>query len=399
MQIQCPHCKSRYRLGAEVIDAYGGFVRCGNCNYKFNIHDQVILDDGQSGLVNTETRPSRDTIGVKPDEANSTTERIEPRLEQDESEEEYNIRFGPDEDQIKTGDSSSAGSEAREPLLEPSEPDSENDSSDTFHYSVAIDELDPLLDMDDDYDLTDTEEPPGKSDYNVYEPATTTSVRPPFDEHEESLVFESLPSDDIEEDSSRIVLTNDDVEKHEPQPEAGLSSLLFFMVWGAIRFVFWTVAAIALAYLLFGQLKETLYPAYKNNPTVQQVRAAVCEYLPCDESKVNIDLFEIVVSRMDEINQPERQLHVSIFLLNRAEYAQAYPNILLTLKTIDGSTIGQRVISPEEYFTSYDSLISSPASLSSVDGTLVKPNKLGKILIKLKAPPSAAVGFEARVVR
>ena len=68
MQIQCPHCKSRYRLGAEVIDAYGGFVRCGNCNYKFNIHDQVILDDEQSKLVNTETRPSQDAIEAKPDE-------------------------------------------------------------------------------------------------------------------------------------------------------------------------------------------------------------------------------------------------------------------------------------------------------------------------------------------
>jgi hypothetical protein len=37
--------------------------------------------------------------------------------------------------------------------------------------------------------------------------------------------------------------------------------------------------------------------------------------------------------------------------------------------------------------------------LSTVDGALIKPNKLGKVLIKLKAPPSATVGFEARVVR
>ncbi len=398
MQIQCPHCKSRYRLGAEVIDAYGGFVRCGNCNYKFNIHDQVILDDEQNKLVNTETRPSQDAIEAKPDEEKSSTKRIEPRLEQDDSEEEFNIRFGPDADDVGPNTPSSAASELKEPLLETSEPDPDDDSGDIFHYSDGIEELDPVLDKDDDPDPADTEEQHGELDYNVYEPVATPDVEVQVDEHEEALVFEPFQSDDIEEDdSNRIILTNDDAEEHEP--EAGFFSLLFFMLWGAIRFVFWTVSAIALAYLLFGQLKETLYPAYKNNPTVQQARAAVCEYLPCDDSTINVDLFEIVVSRMDEFNQPSRQLHVSIFLLNRAEYAQAYPNILLTLKTIDGSTIGQRVIPPEEYFTSYDSLVSSSAGLSSVDGALVKPNKLGKILIKLNAPPSAAVGFEVRVVR
>jgi len=105
MQIQCPHCKSRYRLGSEMIDAYGGFVRCGNCNYKFNIHDQVLLEDEQQDLVNTRERPvrqSNESNKMTTSSLSSQSERIEPRLERDEQEEEFNIRFGQNdyEDEI-----------------------------------------------------------------------------------------------------------------------------------------------------------------------------------------------------------------------------------------------------------------------------------------------------------
>jgi len=214
---------------------------------------------------------------------------------------------------------------------------------------------------------------------------------------EEPVVFDSLHDEELEGDSERLALINDDAEQDSSEP--GLLGILYSMAWRVIQFLFWAVAAIALAYLLFGQVKDTLYPAYKNHSLVQQTRSAVCAYLPCDETKYDVDLFEIVVSRMDEVSEPSRQLHISIFLLNKAKNAQAYPNILLTLKTIDGGIAGQRVIGPGEYLTSHDSLISSGAGIAPEAGALVKPNKLGKILIKLNKPPVNAVGFEARVVK
>ncbi len=96
MQIQCPHCKSRYRLGSEMIDAYGGFVRCGNCNYKFNIHDQVLLNEGQIDLQNIGIRPNKqkdEALKGQSSSAAARATRIEPKLEQDEEEEELNLRF------------------------------------------------------------------------------------------------------------------------------------------------------------------------------------------------------------------------------------------------------------------------------------------------------------------
>jgi predicted Zn finger-like uncharacterized protein len=398
MQIQCPHCKSRYRLGSEMIDAFGGFVRCGSCNYKFNIHDQVILDDAQEGLFNTSTRPAQHKDQATLAGVVAVPARVEPRLERDQAEDEFNIRFGPD-DADEYGVALPEAPETREPQL-PSEHNSGDDDIARFQFPDGPDELDDLdesenVELDDTSDeLDDPLQESGSSDDESN--SEIDDSWPELGRDEESIVFGSLKDAEVEDDSSRLVLINDAQDTHS---EPGFFSMVFAMLLSATGFVFWMVAAIALAYLLFEQVSETLYPAYKNHSLVQQARSVVCAKLPCDNAKENIDLFEIVVSRMDEINQPSRQLHISIFLLNQAEHAQAYPNILLTLKTLDGSTVGQRVVRPDEYFTSYDSLISSSASSPIAAEALVKPNKLGKILIKLDKPPVNAVGFEARVVQ
>lgn len=413
MQIQCPHCKSHYRLGSEMIDAYGGFVRCGNCNYKFNIHDQVLLNEGQIDLQNTGIRPNKQKDEALKGQSTSTATRvtrIEPKLEGDEEEEKLNIRFRQDEYQEELEDQNVATpfdsydeSRLREPQIEMKGEGLESETQDDFQIPENLDGSDdtddtgiPLDDefsgsfeelteqfMEEDSETVESEE--GR-DYSAQG----------FDPGEPDL-FESLDDGPHEEDSSGLSLINDEAEADQVEP--GFFRILLSMLQRAALFLFWIAVAVALAYLLVGQIKDKLYPAYKNHSLLQKVRSGVCDYLPCEDAKYDIDLFEIVVSRMDEVTAPSRQLHISIFLLNKAEYAQIYPNILLTLKTIDGSTTGQRVIHPAEYFTSHDSLISSQTVDSSEARPLVKPNKLGKILIKLDKPPADAVGFEARVVK
>ena len=226
---------------------------------------------------------------------------------------------------------------------------------------------------------------------------TLEDAEAPRDESE-PFRMASLDDYDQEDGSSSVTLVNEEhLEEEEEEP--GMTRVLLTVVWRSIVFLFWLGAAAALAWLLYAQARDALYPAYRNTPLMQNVRTIACAYIPCKESQYETELFEIVVSRMDETGGSDRQLHVSIFLLNQAETAQVYPNILLSLKTIDGSTVGQRVVAPEEYFTSEDSLLSSGAdAVAAAERSLIKPNKLGKILIKLDNPPADAVGFEARVV-
>jgi len=408
-----------------MIDAYGGFVRCGNCNYKFNIHDQILLEDEQGDLVNTGTRPVQHRDELHKASATQTpahSARIEPLLERDAQEEALNIRFGPDEIDDEPGVDPLEESRIKEPRLDSVEQTLQEELPDTFAYSESPEKSearteDELLEGPPDEDTQNKdvqnedfpdEDASGKSfDQFVELPDNMEGLRnepalPEIEleagegEDDEALLFDSLHEEDPEDDVVLTSLINDD-EQDEQEPSV-FCTRLFSMLWRAVQFLFWALVAIALAYLLFGQIKDTLYPAYKSHALMQQARSNMCGYLPCADASYDTNLFEIVVSRMEEVDEASRQLHISIFLLNKAEQAQAYPNILLTLKSMDGSTVGQRVISPREYLTSYDSLISSNAGERADAATLVKPNKLGKILIKLDNPPADAVGFEARVV-
>jgi predicted Zn finger-like uncharacterized protein len=426
MQIQCPHCKSRYRLGAEMTDAYGGFVRCGNCNYKFNIHDQVSVDDEYSALVNTIQRPSQRSISGESGQAASKEarpQRIEPKLESQE-EEEPNIRFGEDEFEddfdsnvavdeqrkepqfgdipntsgaIDSSDSSGTGINLQKPHLPEAERAEEMSNDLNQHdsqHSNGIDELDeinqnaPLSDIEAVVELTEVDD---ELDFDLDEEPDSEI------ELTESLKFDVTPESSTDEYPSGPSLINDEANEDSHEPD--FFSVLFTMLWRGVQLIFWILLIFALAYLLFTQVRDTLYPAYRNHPIVQRINTGFCKYLPCDDAKYNVELFEIVVSRMDEVNDPGRQFHISLFLLNKAQSAQPYPNILLSLKTIDGSISGQRAISPEEYFTSHDSLISSNITDQGSAQSLIKPNKLGKILIKLDNPPQDAVGFEAHVIK
>lgn len=106
---------------------------------------------------------------------------------------------------------------------------------------------------------------------------------------------------------------------------------------------------------------------------------------PMEEArKIILNPYEIVVSRMDEINESGRKLHITIFLLNKSEQTQVYPDISISLKTKNGSTALRRKVTPKEYVSS--------------EG-FIRANKLGKVLIEFNQPPADAVGFEASVLR
>lgn len=380
-----------------MIDAYGGFVRCGNCNYKFNIHDQVLIEDEPSTLVNTTVRPSRgDNASPRAGETGvGKKERIEPRLERDEEADAFNIRFRPD------------GSEDKEELVsledfyEPRlDTDVATGGAEVEDTAAAVEEeAVGFPDSMEALDIPAEEEfSPELDELTEQMLESEPSFEPVTDAHgrSEPLLFDSLEDFGEEDADSGITLISDSAQ--DDNESRGFFRRSFALLGRLLAFLFWFAVAAGLVYLLFSQIRDTLYPAYRNHALVQKIRASSCALLPCEGNGYDKDLYEIVVSRMDEVQDNGRQLHVSIFLLNKAETAQAYPDILLTLKTIDGTTVGQRVIQPEEYLTSHDSLIASASADSPAVKPLVQPNKLGKILIKFDRPPAAAVGFEASVV-
>lgn len=359
MHTQCPHCKSIYHVGADKVESLGGFVRCGNCKYKFNIHDQAKFDQIDQFDRNIEISSASELVqasdihSISSESELLNDDRVEPSLDNSDQD-PFNIQFD---------------SAVDDALFDPA-----------LEQTIEIDSEDDDVYMDVDFG-SDAEES-----------STINEMLMSDDEDASSIPFDAALNEEFRAEAEQQI--KDEGEEKESKSSGFLSG-----VWSFIKFIFWLVTIAWLAYLLIDQIKEKLYPLYKNDPIVQDIRGYVCDYLPCDDEHADIDLLEMAFSRMDEVKQPNRQFHISIILLNKAKRAQNYPNILISFISLNGSVVGQRVIPPTEYFTSQDNLISPDAVNSAELTRTIAPNKLGKILIKFDNPPENAVGFEAKVVR
>ncbi len=360
-----------------MVDAYGGFVRCGGCDYKFNIHDQ---------LPRPEEDPEIDVFDRDKAMFETGNADFPKRKEPD-----LHSREEPDPHNIRLQDLADDDEEAFEPSLD-------GDGQISIDIKQLFDHRDKEIDgWDDNEELSfaNVDEPSIDPEFDLASWEEVEKLEPSLTPEDEKIRFDQgLDSHgfDAETDHSLI---SEDIDEEDPNKP----SLFFSAIAYLLTLLFWTVLTLGLAYLLFGQIKDKLYPAYQHTPVVQSLRASVCKYLPCEDKGANLDLFEVVVSRMDEVVSPSRQFHISIFLLNKAQISQAYPNILITLNHLDGSIAGQRVISPNEYFTTQNSLVNSGELPEQAAKKSIPAGKLGKILIKFDQPPKNAVGFKAQVVR
>ena len=99
------------------------------------------------------------------------------------------------------------------------------------------------------------------------------------------------------------------------------------------------------------------YPQFK--PYLTQA----CSYLQCNiDLPKNLDLFTIDDSDMQESEQYEKVIDFSSLLINNANYAQAYPNIELTLTNTDDQPVVRRLIKPSEYLKANPNLAAGMAS-------------------------------------
>ncbi len=103
------------------------------------------------------------------------------------------------------------------------------------------------------------------------------------------------------------------------------------------------------------------YPQFK--PYLMQA----CATLQCNiELPNNLDLFTIDDSDMQESESYQSVIDFSSLLINNANYAQAYPNIELTLTDTDDQPVVRRLIKPTEYLKANANLAAGMASKDEV---------------------------------
>lgn len=120
------------------------------------------------------------------------------------------------------------------------------------------------------------------------------------------------------------------------------------------------LAALQTVYFLRTKIAAE-YPQFK--PYLVQA----CTYLQCKiDLPINVDLFTIDDSDMQESEDHEKVVDFSSLLINKANYTQTYPNIELTLTDTNDQPVVRRLIKPSEYLNANTNMAAGIASKEEV---------------------------------
>jgi predicted Zn finger-like uncharacterized protein len=113
----------------------------------------------------------------------------------------------------------------------------------------------------------------------------------------------------------------------------------------------WTAGAVLLGLLAVGQLTYLFRVELASRlPGLKPALVAACAKLHCTVPLPrDIDLMAIESSNLEADPAQPGVITISVTLHNQAPYAQAYPNLELTLTDYNDMPVGRRIFRPDEY--------------------------------------------------
>jgi predicted Zn finger-like uncharacterized protein len=302
----CPQCTSVFRLGADQLDAAQGWVQCSVCGSAFDAYLSLLMEDGSPLSLAVEPEPI--AAPPSPESAlpadQATLDEPAPAADTipDESMPE------PAEEAIAAADLPRGIIQREEPLDLPSiiliDPDVQ-----------VADDPGPLPQI---YPAPSTY-PPEAATSPVYSPASATVATP------------AVPA-------ARI-------EYATPLPDKPRVRLAPRRISPWV----WSVASALLLATLLAQasyfLRDTLVSRLpQSRPMLEQA----CAVLGCTLSlPKNLGLLQIVGSDLQ--TEASGRLRLALTLGNRADQAQAWPVLVLTLTDQRNRPLARRSFAPSEY--------------------------------------------------
>lgn len=337
---RCPHCKATFEVTSAQLSAASGKVRCGAC---MNVFDAIAY------------------LITSPQEESNTEE---PSLE--------NSIDRHDEDELVFEDSEEEKQEANKQLFE-------NDQlSDSF------------LDLD-------KEEPKGifANESNLVHETTTESSN-----QDENWASELLEQSNESSDASRKApfigdeLSEQSPPRHKQDSEPSISDPIDFYyeeethVHGrsTAAKIGISLACFALILTLIAQAAWFHYEKLVRYPALKQGFELVCAQLGCALPEL-ADLNKIRSNNLVVRSHPllANALIIDVVLTNEADFAQDYPRLALYFSDINGKTIAQKIIAPDEYLSqAFNALEQMPS------------NKPIHVSLELEDPGKSAVNYKIR---
>ncbi|WP_435627525.1 zinc-ribbon and DUF3426 domain-containing protein [Candidatus Ferrigenium straubiae] len=138
--------------------------------------------------------------------------------------------------------------------------------------------------------------------------------------------------------AEQVAIVQDEVEEEKPAPAA-------YRRWP------WAVAASLLSLVLFAQAAYFYRVELAARlPGLKPALIGYCRLLGCSVPlPQNTDLMSIESSDLEADPEHVNQITLNALLRNRASYAQAYPNLELTLNDTQDKPLARRIFKPRDY--------------------------------------------------
>lgn len=370
---RCPHCQTSFRVRDEHLNAARGMVRCGSCLQVFKAAEHFIIDKKAGPNLTVVPKPETKT-SAKPAVATAASSSAGDDDEfglihdgMDDEEDTKLVSADPFRDFIVSPATSKA-----QPL-----PDFDIELDESFlkldnAHPSALSFVDPekagkapdddeewansLLDDDSDDVRNKTAQKlakPKSLDEFVYDrpPPEEDDFAGFFDDELEiagdhSISQKTLEQDDLDLNTIEIPVTKVAHLQHEPLQFEQPASAKAQRPWG------WMVASLVMLLIAAAQTLYFNFDQWARSPQWRPFYAEACTLLNCQLPKVQ-NLSSMTTQHLVVRAHPQlqRALMVDTLLLNKADYEQPFPDLLLVFRDLNDRVVANRRFTPVQYLS------------------------------------------------
>lgn len=361
----CPHCGSIFRLGDDQLAAAKGWVQCGVCGAAFDARLSLLMEDGTSLPVANAPEPTSTPVESVPE----TPANAAPPLHT-----ETEVIAVPEP---APAEQAPAPVEPEAPAAESAPP--EQDTPQSAEMPRGIREREDALDLPSiiliDPNLPTYDEP-GPMPVIKVEPAQATEAAP--QDATPATTGASLPSPV----SAPPIQPAARIEYAHPQPGTARAPIgprrVKPWIWWTGSVLLLLALAAQIAYFLRDSLSSQL-------PQTRPLYEQACALLGCTLSLPR-DLDQLQIVGSDLQTEAGGRLRLVLTLGNRADHAQAWPVLVLTLTDQAGRPLARRSFAPSEYLDNADRIAAG-----------MPPRSEQPLSLPLSVRDIAPMGFDLRL--
>ncbi|MEN8177491.1 MAG: DUF3426 domain-containing protein [Pseudomonadota bacterium] len=352
MYTQCPHCLTLFRISSEELKAAAGKARCCQCNQVFNaletLQENPVIQGASTLAIPAEKIESPDSFEEQISEDSLFTDTL--NLDSDQlieiaakedtpplvKAEKTNESFMIKDDGLETEpDYLAAGSELQMSELLDSDSAPFINTKDEPETEAKVVPINQHMDADDPLEAHLTEQSTNDRD------ASPIAIEAPDTESEKHL-FRFTERQKDEQHPSQVSASGPNLEIDE----------IFEKQRTSFSSIAWGTAGLLLILLLLLQLSWQYRERVIQNEYGRQLLTKMCNIAGCTTPERR-DTSQIFIQHRDLRGHPSKSnaLLLQLSIINRADFAQPFPKLHLSLFNDREKLIAHRTFEPLEYIS------------------------------------------------